>query len=113
MVAVAARNRRNFPRRRPRSTAKLECRRGSLGLGANVAVDLLDISESGMRLVVRSGLQPHDEVEIVLQDYGQRSAVKRLASVCWCLPLQDGRFCVGVSFEKWISFADIQQVSKP
>ncbi len=106
-------NRRRWPRKKPRSTAKVECRKGTLGLGLNLAVSLLDISEAGVRLILKAGLNFGDEVEIVIRDFGPSNSIKRVGDVMWCLPLQDGRFCVGVRFEKWISFGEIQQVAKP
>jgi PilZ domain-containing protein len=106
-------NRRALRRKKPRTTAKIECRKGSYGLGPNIAAAFLDISESGIGLILKVPLEPDDEAEIVIRDYGIRAPIKHLARVCWCLPLQDGRFCVGLKFEKWIPYSDVQLMAKP
>ena len=54
-------NRRRAARRKPRGYVKLECRKGSIGLGANVGSTLLDVSETGARLVVRQELQSQQD----------------------------------------------------
>ena len=91
----------------------MECRKGSLGLGPNLAAEILDISASGMGLIVKSALNRLDEVEVVLRNFVQSKTVKHIAQVIWCLPLQDGRFCVGLKFEKWAAYADVQMIAKP
>ena len=112
-AAADVKNRRTWPRKTPRTSAKVECRRGTLGLGPNLGVAFLDISEAGVRLIVSASFEVGEEVEVVIRDYGQRSAIKRVGAVCWCLPLQDGRFCVGLKFEKWVPFSEIRQLAKP
>ena len=103
---VDYKNRRKWLRRKTRSTEKVECRKGSLGLGANLGIILLDISEAGVRLILKAALKPKDEVEVVIRDHGPQSTIKRIGEVMWCLALDDGRFCVGVQFEKWILFGE-------
>ena len=106
-------NRRKWRRQTPRATAKVECRRGTMGLGPNLALELLDISECGIGIIIKIGLKVQEDVEILVRDYGQSKTIKQLAKVCWCLKLQDGRFCAGMSFEKWLAYADVQMISKP
>ena len=111
--ANAVKNHRKWSRKKPRSTAKVECRRGSFGLGPNLAVELLDISETGIGLILNVPLKPRDEVEVVIPGHGQRKTIKQIARVCWCLQLQDNRFCAGLTFDKWLPFADVQYVARP
>ena len=106
-------NRRRAARRKPRSYVKLECRKGSIGLGANVATTLLDVSETGARLVVSQELTVQQEVEVVLSGHGLSKAVKRLSRVCWLLKLEDGKFCIGVEFEKRLDYRDWQNLATP
>lgn len=107
------RNRRTSPRRKIRSSAKVECRRGTLGLGPNLAAELLNISESGAGLILKCPLKTDDSVEFLVSDHGLRKAIKQSAKVCWCLQLHDGRYCAGLSFEKWLPFSDVQVIAKP
>ena len=106
------RNRRQAMRKTPRSTVKVECRAGSSGLGKNILVQFLDVSEGGARLVVREGLAPHQEVEVLIFGTTQAKPIKRVADVCWALALEDGNFCVGLTFQKRLLFAEVSQNSR-
>ncbi len=108
-----AKNRRKTMRKTPKSTAKVECRRGSLGLGANLALRLLDISEIGMGVVVKTSFLVADEVEVVITDHGLSKPFKQIAKVCWCQPLDDGTFALGLSFDKVVPYAEICHLAKP
>jgi hypothetical protein len=104
-------NRRKSPRRKPRTFIKLKCRKGNLGFGANVAVTLLDISETGARLVVTQELTPGQEVE--LEGHGLKQRIKKIACVRWQLKLDDGNFGAGVEFDKPLLYADWQNIILP
>jgi hypothetical protein len=104
-------NRRGTQRKRPRMTVRVECRRGSLGFGPNIADGFLDLSESGLRLILKTPLPLQQEVEILLTGYGVARPVRRLATVCWSLPLEDGRFCTGLCFDKRLLFREVQQLT--
>src|SRR5205807_5017007 len=51
--ASANANHRRTRRRRPKNHTKVTCHKGPFGLGPNVAVSMLDVSEAGIRLVVK------------------------------------------------------------
>jgi hypothetical protein len=106
-------NRRGSRRRLPRASVKVECRRGYCGLGPNVLVNFLDLSEGGLRFVAKSALEPKGEVEVLISNFGLRQPIKRLANVAWVLPLEDGQFCVGLQFQKRLSYQDLQQFARP
>src|SRR5258708_20310089 len=59
-------DRRNSSRRQPKTTAKITCRAGTLGLGPNVAVSFLHISQSGIRSLVKTPRTPAGHFEIAL-----------------------------------------------
>ena len=109
----SVKNRRTWRRKKPRSTAKADCRKGTLGFGPNLALEILDISESGMGLILKKPVNPLDEVEVVLRNFVQAKTIKQIARVIWCLPMQDGRFCVGLKFQRWVTYADVQMIAKP
>ncbi len=106
------RNRRSSLRAIPRSSVKVECRRGSTGLGANLAASFLDLSEGGLRLIVKVPLKVQDEVEILLAGFGMRQTIKRFANVAWALPLEDGQTCVGLQFQKRLPYQEVAQFSR-
>jgi hypothetical protein len=107
------RNRRRSQRRKVRTTVKLQCRKGSLGMGANLAGAVLDLADSGVRLILTQQLSVGGEVEVLIEGYGLRSAIKRLGYIRWQLKLEDGGFCTGVEFQKRIEYRDWQNLASP
>jgi hypothetical protein len=88
------------------------CFRGALGLGHNLAVSLLDISESGVRLVVRTQLTVGEEVELNISMPWFGRPVKRLGEVTWCLPRDGKHFSVGIRLQKDLGYGEFQQFAE-
>jgi hypothetical protein len=76
----------------------------------NLAIDLLDVSTTGARLLVTEPMQQWDEVAVGLEA-PPISLLARLpaeeapwsiadAQVIWCMDLSDGSHCIGVHFAK-------------
>jgi hypothetical protein len=112
-VSAAPSNRRNSPRRKPRSSVKVECRTGSCGLGPNIASMTLDISDTGVRLIVVKEMAIMTEVEFIIVGYGMQRPIKRLAYIRWQVKLDDGRFCIGAEFQKRLDYRDWQNLASP
>lgn len=106
-------NRRRSQRRKARPTVKVECRKGSHGLGANLALSVLDISDSGVRLITTQSLEVMDEVEVIINGYGLKEMIKRLGTIRWQVKLDTGQFCVGVEFHKGLVYRDWQNLVSP
>ena len=105
-------NRRGGMRKPSRKNIRLQCRRGSLGLGPNLLSTFTDISESGVQLVTAAILKLGEEVEVLLEGYGMRAAIRRIGEVRWVVPVEGG--CrAGVRFTKLISFREVQSLSAP
>jgi PilZ domain len=108
-----ASNRRQGHRKNPRSNVIVECRRGSLGLGKNIAVSFLDISEGGVRLTVKEMLAAEQEVEVTLLGCQVGKPIKRLGKVCWAVPIESDGCCIGVEFEKRLPYVEVMRIAKP
>ena len=106
-------NRRKSMRRKPRGYVKVECRAGAYGLGPNLATAVLDVSDTGIRLIVKKALKFPGDAEITITGYGLQKPIKRLAHVCWQVTLEDGQFCVGAEFEKRLVYRDWQNLATP
>jgi len=106
-------NRRRSQRRKPRTSVKVQCRKGSHGLGADIASTVLDLSDSGVRMVIKQGLDVPSEVEIIIAGYGMKSNIKRLGNVRWQVKLENGQYCVGIEFQKHIEYRDWQNLASP
>lgn len=106
-------NRRTSKRMAARTSVTIEVRKGALGLGANIAATFLDISEGGVRVLVKAPLAVKDEAEISLTGHGIRKPIKRIATVCWVVKLETGGFAVGFNFEKRLPYSDVTNFAKP
>jgi hypothetical protein len=105
-------NRRASRRAPLRGSIRVECRKGSLGLGPDLTVVPLDISETGARLILKSALPRGQEVEVLLHN-GHGRPLKRAGRIIWSFPTDDGRCCVGVRFDGHVPFADLQTFTRP
>jgi len=112
-VEAKQRNRRRSQRRRPRTTVKVQCRKGSHGLGPNLAVSMLDLADCGMRVILSQELELGAECEIIIVAYGIKEVIKRLGHVRWQLKLDNGQFCVGIELQKRIRYRDWQNLASP
>ena len=106
-------NRRLSPRLKPRGYVKVECRNGSYGLGPNLATAILDVSDTGIRMIVKKALTLPGEVEVTIGGYGLVNPIKRRAQIRWQVTLEDGGFCVGVEFGKRLVYRDWQNLVSP
>jgi hypothetical protein len=107
-------NERRTNKRLPaRSTVMIEIRKGVMGLGPNLALNLLDLSVDGAGVLMEGKLQVNDDVEILLSGHGIRSKVKRLAKVRWVTKLEPVHFVMGFKFEKPIPTSDLDSFVRP
>jgi len=112
-VFTASLANRRRARRCPLSgQAKAECRKGATGLGRNVAVATLDLSETGARLVVQVPLAVGEEVELKLAGPGVQKPIGRAGRIVWSVLLQDGNHAIGVEFDKLLGYADLQRLAR-
>jgi hypothetical protein len=110
---ASVRERRGSPRRVAKGNTKVTCRRGTLGLGKNLALSLLDISESGARLRTRESLTLGQEVEVSLLPPGCVREHKVAGCIIWCVPTADGTYVAGVRFEKRLDYSALQDLGRP
>jgi hypothetical protein len=99
-------NKRRSRRQVAKSSTKAVVFRNALGVGNNIGQRVLDISETGVRLIVQEQMKVGQEFEMILQGPGSRP-VKQLARIVWCVPSNDGTFCVGAAFQKPIPYSDL------
>jgi hypothetical protein len=109
----SATNRRGAQRRPPRTNVVIEVRKGHLGLGKNICFMFLDVSEGGVRVIIKEELESKAEVEVQLIGHGMRRPLKALGHVRWAMRLDNGMYCVGVQFEKRLPYREIMPLFKP
>ena len=105
--AAPAKNRRADRRRPPRGNIKVTCIKGSLGLGKNIGVSVVDISEAGIRVVLQAPLQKGQDMEVSLLAPGVGQTCKALAKVVWCKQLEDGTYWVGAQFHRRLRYREL------
>ena len=106
----APKNRRASMRRPAKSGARATCTKGSMGLGANLALKVVDLSEEGVRLLVKALLEKGQEVEVTLMGPGLSRPLKVLAQVMWSTPAAEGNYWVGARFRKRLTYGELADI---
>ena len=105
-------NRRSAIRHPLRSDIRIECRKGSMGLGPNLTQSAADLSQTGVCLTVRTVMKKGDDAEVLITGAGG-ATIKRCAEVAWVVVQEDGLHLVGLRFRPELSYPEMQQVTRP
>src|SRR5262245_26842480 len=101
------------PRRSPaKSSARATCRRGVLGLGPNLALAILDVSETGIRLQVREPFEAGEQCEIGLEGITHARPLVLPATVVWCLATADGNYCIGARLQRPLTYRELHTLAR-
>jgi hypothetical protein len=106
------RNRRARRRLPPRGRGTVVCRRGGLDLGPNLAVELLEVAETGACVSLRGRLPAGQEVCLTFESPCSGQRIRRLANVVWCRLAADGASVTGFRFQKPLRYADLDHLAK-
>jgi hypothetical protein len=106
-------NRRSGIRWMARGGVEVTCQQGNTGLGPNLAVSILDISETGIRMMVNRSLEKNEEIEINLLGPGNPRPMKILSNVAWSVAAAEGNHCIGARFQKRIQYSDFSRLTNP
>jgi hypothetical protein len=101
-----ARNRRRSKRKTPNGCLQVSCHKGSWGVGVNVAVSVLDLSDAGVRLILNAPLERNQELTVSLSVPGKGRPLKALARVVWSVETAEGTYCVGAAFHRRLAYGD-------
>ena len=82
----------------------MSCQRGTLELGQNLGLAVLDISETGLCPLVREALPVGQEVSIVLETVANVRPIKCLGKIVWCEAAAEGAYSVDVDLEKRLDY---------
>ena len=105
-------NRRSSRRSPLRGTVRIECRKGAHGLGPDLVKFPLDISETGVRLVLKVALAEGQEVEVLISG-GHGKPLKRTGRIIWSVPTENNCHVVGLRFDGHLPFGELQGMTKP
>jgi hypothetical protein len=104
-------NRRSNPRRCSKGSTKVTCRKGTLDLGPNLALGVLDLSQTGLRLRLRAALDPNQEVAVTVDGPNHHRPVRIVGQVIWCLAAANGEYCAGIRFDKQLPYLEFHKVT--
>src|SRR2546429_4418013 len=104
------RNRRSSMRRQPKRNTKATCTTGKFGMGKTIAVVVLDISETGVRLRVPIEFAPGQEIELQLSSVCCPKPIRMTGEVVRCLQTADEEYCIGVRFRQPLPYRDLQSL---
>jgi hypothetical protein len=91
-------DRRGGDRRPARADLRVECR--PAGSESDIAIALLDVSPSGLKLAVRGLLRRGERVRVALGQPGEPWAYHGPAVVRWCVPGAEGTALVGLRLRR-------------
>jgi hypothetical protein len=93
-------------------TTKVIATRNTMGLGPNIAVSVLDLSETGIRMILKENLPLGREFEITVESQSSRP-FKVVAAIIWSVPTAEGTFCVGARFSKNLPMSALATLVRP
>ncbi len=98
---------RRMVRRLVKKTTVVSCQKGLMGMGPNLATRLYDISEDGLRLILRQPLSPGEEIEVNFTAAGTSKTVTVESTVVWCSKEEKEGYCVAAKFVSPLSYEAI------
>jgi hypothetical protein len=100
---------RRIVRRKPlKKGVAITVRKGTLGLGPNLAAGGEELSLDGVQLRVKSELKKGDEIEIGLTGIGKSKPMTLVAEVRWCRADEETEtFLIGARFRRRLAYADL------
>jgi hypothetical protein len=90
---------------------RVEVRRGPLGIGPNLAVRLVEVSEAGARVRLKLPVAVGEEFEVTFWPRARLGPIGGPAVVRWCRPSRPGTFVAGVRFRRRLTEAELRLVT--
>lgn len=101
-------DRRIVRRRALKKGVGITIRKGTMGLGPNLAAGGEELSLDGVQLRVKTELKKGDEVEIALTGIGRSKPMLLIADVRWCREDEETEtFLIGAKFRRRLAYNDL------
>ena len=81
-----------------------------MGLGANLALAMLDLSEDGAALLLKEPLQNGEEVQLEFSRAARYWHCCIPAEAVWCILAADDNYCAGLRFSRRLAYRDVQEM---
>jgi hypothetical protein len=100
---------RRIVRRRPlKKGVAITVRKGTLGLGPNLAAGGEELSLDGVQLRVKCEMKKGDEIEVGLTGIGRSRPMPLIAEVRWCREDEEtNTFLIGARFRRRLAYGDL------
>jgi hypothetical protein len=82
-----------------------------MGGGPDLALALIDLSQTGASLLVKVALEPKQPVELELYAVGYNKNYRVEAVVVRCEPTPEGTYLVGVRFERYLTYTELLRIT--
>jgi hypothetical protein len=102
---------RRMKRKLARKSVSVICRKGTLGLGPNLAVRMHDLSVDGAQLVINSPLAKGDVIEVCFSAPGIFGKLSREATVAWCSDTLPEGYRIGARFQRPLAYEQVFQMT--
>jgi hypothetical protein len=106
-------NRRDAYRHQPRPGVLLSCRRLSSDGEADLFLSFLDVSEGGIRMVLKGRMDEGDQLELPVDCASWRQPKRLLAGVVWAVTAKGGASCVGARFLRRLHPSELRTIAEP
>jgi len=103
-------NRRQARRLPPRRATQVTCVASDTS-GPDLLLSVLDLSQTGIRMVLKNPLGPGDALELTLETALLPQPLSVKAETMWSLPISDGRYCVGARFLQALTCAEVEALA--
>lgn len=105
-ITLGYKDRRNFPRRRPRGTATVIP--SDKPLAPTTSVTLVNISQGGVSFLAKKPLTPGQRIQIDLLAPGHSRPLSLQAEVRWVSQsAKDGKHLIGCAWTQRVMYADL------
>jgi hypothetical protein len=104
-------DRRTQQRRPARPGVRAEVRRGSLGMGADFGLGLMDVSGDGLRVRLRAPVRTGEVVEMTLWSADGATRIRARGRVVWCRPATGIGFVAGVRLRRRLTAGEQDQIA--
>jgi len=103
-------DRRIVRRRNLKHSVEITVRKGTMGLGPNIAAGGIELSADGVQLEVKEELKKGAEIEIGLTGVGRSRPMMLVAEVRWCQAEAEGKtFVIGASFRRRLTHNELSE----
>ena len=97
--------------RRPSRHIDITCRKGATGLGPNLGVALLDVTEDRLKVRLKSAVPVGEDVEVELTPPGSGKPMKLRGTAVTCRPSGGGTFVSKILLRHRLAFRELSDIT--